>query len=71
MLMARIEAPALVVVGTNDGVVAPDIGRFAARQLPNAELLEMSQCGHAPFLEDAATYHDALLRFLGGLRTKR
>ncbi len=69
--MARIEAPALVVVGANDGVVAPDIGRFAARQLPNAELFEMAQCGHAPFLEDAPAYHEAVLRFVGGLRTKR
>jgi non-heme chloroperoxidase len=71
VLMARIEAPALVVVGTNDGVVAPDIGRFAARELPNAELFEMARCGHAPFLEDPGTYHDALIRFVGALRTKR
>jgi pimeloyl-[acyl-carrier protein] methyl ester esterase len=70
-LMARIEAPALVVIGTNDGVVAPDIGRFAARLLPNAEALEMPKCGHAPFVEDAAAYHDAVLRFVGALRIKR
>jgi len=66
--LARITAPALVVVGADDGVVAPDIGRFAARQLPNAQLLEMPRCGHAPFLEDADAYHDALLRFVDGLR---
>ncbi len=66
--MARIDAPALVVVGGNDGVVAPDIERFAARQLRNAELLEMADCGHAPFLEDAVVYHDALLRFVGRLQ---
>ena len=70
-LMTRIEAPALVVVGTFDRVVAPDIGRVAARQLPNAQLLEIEQCGHAPFLEDAATYHDALLRFVSSLRANR
>lgn len=70
-LLSRIEVPALVVVGANDGVVAPDIGRFAARHLRNAELFEMPNCGHAPFLEDAAGYHDALVRFVGGLRKKR
>jgi non-heme chloroperoxidase len=70
-LIARIEAPALVVVGANDGVVAPDIGRFAAGQLPNAQLLEMPRCGHAPFLEDASGYHEALLGFVGGLKVKR
>ena len=66
-LMARIDAPALVVVGTNDGVVAPDIERAAARHLRNARLLEMPGCGHAPFLEDPAAYHDALLRFVAEL----
>jgi pimeloyl-[acyl-carrier protein] methyl ester esterase len=70
-LLARIDAPALVVVGTNDGVVAPDIGRFAAEQLRGAQLLEMAGCGHAPFLEDADAYHAALLRFVGGLKAKR
>jgi non-heme chloroperoxidase len=67
-LMAHIDAPALVVAGANDGVVALDIERFAARQLRNAELFEMADCGHAPFLEDAATYHDVLLRFIARLK---
>lgn len=67
-LMAHIDAPALVVAGANDGVVAPDIERFAARQLRNAELLDIPDCGHAPFLEDATAYHDALLRFVGRLQ---
>jgi len=69
--LARIDAPALVVVGANDGVVAPDIGRFTARHLRNAELFEMADCGHAPFLEDAAAYHEALLRFVGRLQGQR
>lgn len=68
--MARIDAPALVVIGANDGVVAPDIQRFAARQLPNAEATEPPDCGHAPFLEDPVTYHDALLRFIGRLQRR-
>jgi non-heme chloroperoxidase len=70
-LMGRIDAPALVVVGANDRVVAPDIERFAARQLCNAELLELPDCGHAPFLEEPATYYGALLRFVGKLSADR
>ena len=70
-LMSRIDAPALVVVGANDAVVAPDIERAAARHLRNAQLLEMHGCGHAPFLEDPVAYHAALLRFVGELQAKR
>lgn len=63
-LLPTIDAPALVVLGSLDAVVAPDIGRFAARHLPLAELLELPECGHAPFLEDPKAYHGALLRFV-------
>jgi len=62
-LMAALTAPALVVVGAKDGVAAPGIGRAAAEMLANARLLEMADCGHAPFLEDPAAYHSALLAF--------
>ncbi len=57
-------APALVAVGGRDGVVAPDIGRDAAKRLPNAELIEFADCGHGVFLEDPDGYHAALLDFL-------
>lgn len=63
-LLGEIDAPALVVVGGRDTVVAPEIGRAAATQLRSAELIEMSDCGHAPFLEDPASYNAALLRFI-------
>jgi non-heme chloroperoxidase len=65
--LARIHAPSLVVVGGRDGIVAPDIGRFAAQQLRHAELLELPDCGHAPFVEEPSAYHDALVRFLARL----
>ena len=54
-------------IGGQDGVVVPEIGRYAAGCLPNAELVEFEDCGHAVFLEDADRYHGALLDFLGGL----
>ena len=65
--MAGLSCPALVAVGGQDGVVAPEIGRYAAQCLPNAELVEFEDCGHAVFLEDADRYHGVLLDFLGGL----
>ena len=66
-LMANIDVSTLVVVGGQDGVVPPDIGRFAADCLPNGRLLEMADCGHGPFIEDAPTYHAELLRYLAAL----
>ncbi len=66
-IMAALDVPALVVVGGRDGVVAPEIGRFAAECLPNAQLLEMPECGHGPFLEEPETYHNALLEYLSAL----
>lgn len=65
--MAGIHCPALVIHGSEDGVVPADIGRFAAECLPNAALAEMDGCGHAPFLEDMESYHQHLLGFLKGL----
>ena len=55
---------ALVVVGGRDSVVAPDIERAAARLLRSAEQLELTDCGHAAFIEDPSTHHEALLKFL-------
>lgn len=63
-IMAALQVPALVLVGSEDGVVPPDIGKFAADLLPQGQLVNMSGCGHAPFLEDADAYHSALLTFL-------
>ncbi|MBM4382525.1 MAG: alpha/beta hydrolase [Deltaproteobacteria bacterium] len=63
-LLPKITAPALVVVGARDGVVSPDIGRAAAKALPNGRLCELD-CGHAPFLELPDAYHAALFELLG------
>lgn len=65
--LARLSCPALVAVGAEDGVVAPDIGRAAAKCLANSELVEFEGCGHGVFLEDPEKYHQALLDFLGGI----
>lgn len=64
-IMANLTAPALVITGSDDGVVPADISAFAADLLPNGKLVTMPGCGHAPFLEDMDTYHSALFSFLG------
>ncbi len=66
-IMQQLAAPALIIVGTDDGVVPADIGRAGAAMLSNATLVEMTGCGHAPFLEDTEAYHRVLDDFLSAL----
>lgn len=65
--MAGLTCPALVVVGDADGVVPAGIGEFAAATLAHATQVNMSGCGHAPFLEDSVAYLSALDAFLTDL----
>lgn len=67
-IMARLNVPALIVVGTDDGVVDSNVGRFAANLLPAGELVEMPGCGHAPFIEDPPVYRETIAAFIGKLR---
>jgi pimeloyl-ACP methyl ester carboxylesterase len=43
--------PALVVWGLQDPWLPPDLGVAYARALPHAELMEVSDAGHWPWLE--------------------
>ncbi len=65
-LLAGLEMPVLVFVGSEDGFVAPEVGRAAA-EITSAKLIELQGCGHAPFLEDGERYRRALQEFLGTL----
>jgi len=65
--LRALPIPALVFVGTEDGVVSPEIGRAAAELLPAGRIVELAGCGHAPFLERPDAYHRELMSFLGDL----
>ena len=57
------EVPVLVFVGSEDGFVAPDVGRAAAA-MTSGRLVEFEGCGHAPFLEEGERYRHELGNFL-------
>ena len=59
-----LNVPALVVIGGKDGVVVPAIQRAAADCLPQCTRVEFAASGHAPFIEEPAAYHAALLQFV-------
>jgi 3-oxoadipate enol-lactonase len=60
----RIEAPALVVHGTEDVIVPVENGRRLAARLPNAEYLELEGAGHNLSLEDPEGLAAIVLEFL-------
>ena len=66
-VLQALDVPALVITGDQDGVVPPGIAEFAASLLPQGRLEVMRGCGHAPFIEDRATYLMLLHGFLQGI----
>jgi len=45
----------------------PELGRAAAKRIPNAKLIEFPDLGHAPQIKAPDQVHEALLRGLGAL----
>ncbi|MBM4204158.1 MAG: alpha/beta fold hydrolase [Gammaproteobacteria bacterium] len=66
-IMQKLQVPALVITGDQDGVVPPGIAEFASKLLPKGQFAVMKGCGHAPFIEDRATYTKVLHGFLKGI----
>ncbi len=59
-----ITIPTLVVWGGNDAVVPLADGRDYAAKIPNARLVIIPECGHAPSLEKPADFLAAAVPFL-------
>jgi pimeloyl-ACP methyl ester carboxylesterase len=60
----RIEAPALVIHGSEDWIVPVENGRRLAERLPNAEYVELPGRGHNLPLEDPHTFARLVEDFL-------
>jgi pimeloyl-ACP methyl ester carboxylesterase len=61
--LKTIDIPALVIWGRKDGVVPLRLGKRLARDLPNARLVVIDHCGHAPHEECPAEVIAALKEF--------
>ncbi|MEN3977031.1 alpha/beta hydrolase [Emcibacter sp. SYSU 3D8] len=66
-LLRGLAVPLLSVVGGQDVIAPPGIGRAAAELAPLGRLAEFPECGHAPFIEETARYGEVLLEFLAEL----
>ncbi|HEX3510306.1 MAG TPA: alpha/beta hydrolase [Solirubrobacteraceae bacterium] len=62
--LGRLHCPALVVWGLRDPYIPERFGRAYAQALPDAELLELPDAGHWPWL-DRPDLLDRLAEFLG------
>ena len=62
-LLACLKIPVLSIIGTQDGVVPPEIGEQAAACAQQGKIARFEGCGHAPFIEDRPGYIKTLLEF--------
>jgi pimeloyl-ACP methyl ester carboxylesterase len=62
--MRRVRQPALVVVGDRDRLVPTRLGIRLAEQLPDAELVILSEVGHVPQFEAIDDTLAAITRFV-------
>jgi pimeloyl-ACP methyl ester carboxylesterase len=79
--LKNITVPTLLMIGDKDNTAIgkdfsppevrsvlghyAELGKNAARQIPNAKLVEFPELGHAPQIQDPAAFHQALLEGLG------
>jgi pimeloyl-ACP methyl ester carboxylesterase len=66
-LMARyqtIQVPVLIIWGVEDEVVPLRVGLWFKRDIPHAELVPLSGCGHIPPEEEPQATRQAIMDFL-------
>ncbi len=58
-----IKAPTMVLWGREDLITLPEVAEQFAEAIPDAEMVWIERCGHAPMIEKPDEFADALLRF--------
>jgi pimeloyl-ACP methyl ester carboxylesterase len=67
----RITAPTLLVWGKQDRITPLEVAREFRDGIPDAELVLIDECGHAPMIEQPARFTRALRSFLDSLNNGR
>ncbi len=62
--LRKIQTPTLVVWTDHDPTGKVEVGETFAREIPNARLVVMQNCGHWPQYEDAETFNRLHIDFL-------
>lgn len=59
-----INAPTLVITGTEDRIVTPGSSRELAERIPNSRFVSIDRSGHLLFIERSEEFNDIVLGFL-------
>jgi len=65
--LGQVAAPVLAIWGENDHLVPQKHADLLVERAPHAAKVVIPAAGHAPYMNDPAAFHEALLEFLGGL----
>jgi pimeloyl-ACP methyl ester carboxylesterase len=63
-LLPEIPTPVLLIWGEEDRITPPAVAREFESLLPNARLIMLPQCGHAPMMEKPAAFNAVLEQYL-------
>jgi proline iminopeptidase len=66
--LARVRRPTLVVVGEHDRTTTPRAAGVLHEGIAGSELVVVPNAGHMSFVEDQATYLEAVCAFLDGAK---
>lgn len=61
-----LDLPVLLIVGSEDQLIPPEVMREMPDVVPNASLVEIADSGHSPHFEQPEAWNAAVLSFLAG-----
>lgn len=62
-----LAVPILSIAGAKSRLYRPEVGRWIAAHAPRGRSVEIAEAGHAPHVEQPATFNAALMAFVAGL----
>jgi pimeloyl-ACP methyl ester carboxylesterase len=63
-LLPEISTPTLLIWGDDDQITPPSVANEFKSHLPNAKLIMLPECGHAPMMEKPEAFNEVLDAFL-------
>ena len=59
-----MDIPFCLIWGKNDTITPPDVAEEFQELLPNADLMWIDRCGHAPMMEHPKEFNELLGKWL-------
>ena len=69
--LGQIAVPTLVLWGKDDQITPPEVAERFGALIPNAEVVFIANCGHAPMLEQPAVFNAVVEDWLQDIRVMR